>query len=169
MFGLIRSHTCALGISNILEGSNADDEGDYRPGMRAVSELGIHSPLKQVGLTKNEIRLLSKELGLNSWNKPSFACLATRLAYGENITSQKLRCIELAENKLRELGFRQYRVRLQSGSARIELPPEDIEMFLSPDIRSEVRAYFHSLGFRYVSLDLDGYRTGSMNEALGSE
>lgn len=154
------------GARFVIEGSNADDADDYRPGMRAIAELGVRSPLMEAGLTKNDIRALSRELGLPTWNKPSFACLATRIAYGERITPEKLTMIGNAEQRLADLGFRQYRVRVQNGAARIELLPEDIGKLLSPALQDEIRGYFHQLGFQYVSLDLDGYRTGSMNAVL---
>ncbi|MBQ6430566.1 MAG: ATP-dependent sacrificial sulfur transferase LarE [Oscillospiraceae bacterium] len=154
------------GARFVIEGSNADDKGDYRPGMRAIEELGVRSPLMEAGLTKHDVRTLSKEHGLHTWDKPSFACLATRIAYGECITPEKLMMIDNAEQRLADLGFRQYRVRMQNGAARIELLPEDVGKLLSPALRDEIRGYYHQLGFKYVSLDLDGYRTGSMNAVL---
>ena len=154
------------GITCVAEGTNADDTNDYRPGMRAIAELGVLSPLKEAGLTKNDIRALSKELGLKTWIKPSFACLATRIAYGETITADKLRMIGLAEQKLAALGFSQYRVRMHGNDARIEVPPEEIGRFADPALREEISGYCHDLGFTHVSLDLDGYRTGSMNAGL---
>ena len=166
IFSQIINSANAQGIKNVVEGSNIDDMSDYRPGMRAVRELGVHSPLKEAGLKKNDIRALSKELGLKTWNKPSFACLATRVAYGEKITPQKITMIERAEHKLADLGFSQYRVRVQNDTARIELLPEDFARFTNPEVLEIVRNDCHMLGFRYVSLDLDGYRTGSMNETL---
>jgi len=166
LFCHIKSVALEHGINKVIEGSNLDDAGDYRPGMRAIAELDVRSPLKEAGLTKSDIRTLSKEIGLKTWDKPSFACLATRIAYGENITEEKISMICEAEEYIASLGFRQYRVRMQNGEARIELLPEDIERFLSAGVRESVRHYFHTLGFKYVSLDLDGYRTGSMNAAL---
>ena len=154
------------GIDSVAEGSNTDDMNDYRPGMRAIRELGVYSPLKEAGLTKDDIRALSKELGLKTWDKASFACLATRIAYGEKITPDKIMMIDLAEKRLSELGFRQYRVRLQADTARIELLQEDIIKISDPDMRREISSYYHHLGFKFVSLDLDGYRTGSMNAVL---
>ena len=166
LFYHIKCAALEHGIINVIEGSNLDDAGDYRPGMRAIAELGVRSPLKEAGLTKNDIRALSKEKGLKTWDKPSFACLATRIAYGERITPEKIAMIGKAEEYIAGLGFRQYRVRLQSGEARVELLPEDIERFLSEEVRDGVRDRLHALGFKYVSLDLDGYRTGSMNAVL---
>lgn len=166
LFRRIMEAAAEHGVRSVIEGSNADDVGDYRPGMRAIAELGVRSPLMEAGLTKRDVRALSKEHGLKTWDKPSFACLATRISYGESITPEKLRMIEKAEQRLADLGFRQYRVRMHNGAARIELLPEDIERLLSAALRGEISGYLHQLGFRYVSLDLDGYRTGSMNAAL---
>ena len=155
-----------MGINVVAEGTNVDDDSDYRPGMRAIKELGVRSPLKEAGLTKNEIRQLSHMLSLPTWNMPSAACLASRLAYGEKITGEKLNMVYEAEKYIRSLGFGQFRVRLQSGIARIELSPDDIDRFMDKDIRNAVSEKLHNIGFKYVSLDLDGYRTGSMNEVL---
>ena len=166
LFSRIIDEARRNGARYVVEGSNVDDEGDFRPGMRAIAELGVRSPLREAGLTKAEIRALSKELGLGTWDKPSFACLATRIAYGETITPEKLAMIEKAEKKLADLGFVQYRVRVRGSEARVELLPEDIDRALSPELRKDVSEYLHALGFRHVSLDLDGYRTGSMNETL---
>lgn len=153
-------------INVVAEGTNVDDDSDYRPGMRAIKELGVRSPLKEAGLTKNEIRQLSHMLSLPTWNMPSAACLASRLAYGEKITGEKLNMVYEAEKYIRSLGFGQFRVRLQSVIARIELSPDDIDRFMDKDIRNAVSEKLHNIGFKYVSLDLDGYRTGSMNEVL---
>ena len=166
IFGQIISSAGKLGFNKVAEGSNTDDAGDYRPGMRALRELGVLSPMKETGLSKSEIRTLSKELGLSTWNKPSFACLATRIAYGEEITEKKLRMTELAERALSDRGFSQYRVRIHGDSARIELPRDEIRRFADDNLRDEISGYFHALGFRFVSLDLDGYRTGSMNAGI---
>lgn len=155
-----------LGIENVLEGSNADDTGDYRPGMRAVRELGVLSPLLEAGLKKEEIRLLSKEKGLDTWNKPSFACLATRFLYGENITSKKLAMVEKAENKLYELGFSQFRVRVHGDIARIEIPVPEFTKMIGSDILNEVNSYFKELGFLYVAMDLGGFVSGNMNKTI---
>lgn len=157
------------GISVIAEGTNVDDDGDYRPGIRAIKELGVRSPLKEAGLTKAEIRELSCMLGLKTWNKPSCACLASRFAYGEVINKDKLDMIYSAECYIRSLGFEQFRVRLQDGIARIELRPADIQKFIENGIKDKVSEKLHTLGFKYVSLDLDGYRLGSMNEVLNRQ
>ena len=139
---------------------------DYRPGMQAIAELGIRSPLRQVGLWKSEIRELSRAMGLPTWDKPSFACLASRFAYGESITAEKLGMVEQAEELLRTLGFRQFRVRIHGTMARIEILPEDFRRFMEHALREKVAAHCKALGFSYVTLDLQGYRTGSMNEVL---
>ena len=152
------------GCAYVAEGSNLDDTGDYRPGMKAIAELGIVSPLRQAGLTKQEIRGISRKLGLPTWEKPSFACLATRIPYGEEITPGKLGMIEKAEQLLSENGFTQRRVRIQGTSARIELLPSEFGLLLS--MREKVAEKFKEYGFSYVSLDLQGYRMGSMNDII---
>lgn len=151
-------------INAVVEGSNADDINDYRPGMRAVAELEILSPLKKVGLTKNEIRALSKQLGLKTWNKQSFACLSSRFVYGEKITVQKLDMIDKSEQLLLDLGFKQVRVRIHNDVARIEVLPNEIERVMQ--FKDTIYSRFKEYGFRYVTLDLGGYRTGSMNDSL---
>ena len=151
------------GIESVAEGSNLDDLGDYRPGLRAISELGILSPLREAELTKVEIRLLSRQCGLSTWNKPSFACLASRFVYGESLTENKLHMVEEAEKLLRSLGFVQFRVRIHGTMARIEVLPEQFKRMLGKEILQNVTDRLHALGFTYVSMDLDGYRTGSMN------
>lgn len=153
-------------IEYVVEGSNMDDMGDYRPGMVAIKELDVKSPLKEAGLYKSEIRQLSKELNLNTWSKQSFACLATRFVYGEEITSEKLSMVDKAEQLLMDLGFKQLRVRIHGTMARIEVVPDEIERIVQPDIRNKIYTSFKEFGFSYVSLDLEGYRTGSMNEQL---
>lgn len=162
----IRALAAERGLAEVLEGSNLDDDGDYRPGHRAVLELGVKSPLRDAGLGKREIRILSRELGLATWDKPSFACLASRFVYGETITKEALQSVEQAENLLLELGFRQFRVRVHGDLARIELLPEELPRLMEDGCRTRVHAALRELGFRYVSADLQGYRTGSMNEAL---
>ncbi|MCM1259073.1 MAG: ATP-dependent sacrificial sulfur transferase LarE [Roseburia sp.] len=151
------------GIFHVAEGSNMDDLGDYRPGLLAVEELGILSPLREAGLYKEEIRFLSKDMGLPTWNKPSYACLASRFVYGEEITLEKLERVEQAEDFLMEQGFWQMRVRVHGNLARIEVLPENLGQFLEEEFRRKVCEKFRELGFSYVSLDLQGYRTGSMN------
>lgn len=162
MIQIAEEHACPY----VVEGSNTDDEGDYRPGMRAVSELGIVSPLREAGLCKEDIRFLSKEMGLTVWDKPSFACLASRFAYGERITREKLDMVERAEQLLLEKGLRQMRVRIHGTMARIEALPEEFGKLLEPAVREEIVTKFRKYGFSYISMDLEGYRTGSMNEGL---
>ena len=154
------------GIAVILEGSNLDDNGDYRPGLQAVAELGIKSPLRAIGFTKDDIRVLSGNLGLPTWNKQSFACLSSRFVYGETISREKLGMVDKAEQLLLDLGFRQVRVRIHGTMARIEIMPEEFEKLISGEIRSQITETFRNLGFTYVTMDLTGYRTGSMNEVI---
>ena len=157
------------GIQHVADGSNLDDDGDYRPGMRALAELGIQSPLKECGFTKADVRALSRELGLPTWNMPSAACLASRFAYGETITENKLLRVEQAEQYLHDLGFGQLRVRIhgeQGTLARIEVPCEDLAQLASSEVRAQVTSRLRELGFAYVCLDLDGFRSGAMNETL---
>ena len=154
----------AHGAEYVAEGSNMDDNGDYRPGLQAVAELGVKSPLREAELYKAEIRELSKEMGLPTWDKPSFACLASRFVYGETISEEKLAMVDKAEQRLLDLGFRQVRVRIHDRLARIEVLPEDFPRLL--EHAAELDAYLRELGFLYVAMDLGGYRTGSMNRAL---
>ncbi len=154
------------GIATVAEGSNTDDEGDYRPGLLAVRELGVRSPLREAGLNKAEIRALSQAFGLPTWQKPSFACLASRFPYGETISAEKLSMVGQAEQFLLDLGFHQVRVRIHGTVARIELLPEEMEQMLSAAMREKVCRTLKTFGFHYVALDLQGYRTGSMNEVL---
>ncbi len=155
------------GFDKIAEGSNLDDLGDYRPGKKAIVELGILSPLLDAELSKSEIRSLSREFGLPTHAKPAFACLASRVPYGETITEEKLSMVEKAEQYLLGLGFTQFRVRVHGKAARIEVLPEEIGRFLQKETREEISSCLHSLGFLYVSLDLDGYRTGNLNRMIG--
>ena len=155
----------------LCEGSNMDDLGDYRPGLRALRELAVRSPLQEAGLTKAEIRLLSRQLGLPTWSKPASACLASRFAYGERITAAKMAAVDRAEQLLFELGFSQFRVRAHGEEgkallARIEVLPEELTKALQPEYRGTIISRFKSFGFAYITLDLMGYRMGSMNEVL---
>jgi uncharacterized protein len=154
------------GIEVIVEGSNLDDNGDYRPGLMAVAELGIKSPLREIGFTKDDIRALSEHLNLPTWDKPSFACLASRFVYGETITEEKLKMVDKAEQLLLDIGFRQVRVRIHGTMARIEILPEEFDKLISDEIRNQIIAAFKSYGFTYISMDLICYRTGSMNEVI---
>jgi len=154
------------GIPHVAEGSNADDSNDYRPGLRAITELGILSPLRDAGLTKSEIRQLSSELGLPTWNKQSFACLASRIPYGEEITKERLAMIDAAEQYLLDAGFRQVRVRFHGNLARIETNEEGQQFLADKALREAIHCRFKEIGFVYVAIDLLGYRTGSMNETL---
>lgn len=154
------------GISTVIDGTNADDEGDYRPGLKALQELQIISPLKQCGFTKSEIRSLSKDMKLNTWNKPSLACLASRIPYYEEITEEKLQMVDQAESYLRELGFVQLRVRCHGKLARIELMPQDIQTVFENKLSNTIYDKMKQIGFEYIAMDLIGYRTGSLNEVL---
>lgn len=152
------------GFKYVADGANTDDEKDYRPGMKATHELGIVSPLRDAQLSKAEIRELSREFGLFTWNKPSYACLATRIPYGEPITAAKLNKIERAEQALLDLGFAEMRVRCHDTVARIEVPPADFERVLAA--AAAISEAVKAAGFSYVALDLEGLRSGSMNETI---
>lgn len=166
-FGSLKQWADDQQIAWVLEGSNADDKSDYRPGMRAIDELtGVRSPLLEAGLTKEEIRVLSKEWGVPTWNKPSAACLSSRVAYGLPITAQRLKQIELAEAVVKQFCTGQVRVRHHDNLARIEVAPEDIPVLAAPDKAVVISGELRKLGFMYVTLDLSGYRTGSMNAVL---
>ena len=154
------------GVKYVVDGSNLDDLGDYRPGMLALKELGISSPLRDAEMTKEDIRRLSREMGLPTWNKQPFACLASRFPYGQEITLEKLQIIDKAEQFLLDLGFRQVRVRHHGEIARIEVAREERSRFFDTGLMDQVHAKLTEAGFRYVTLDLKGYRTGSMNEGL---
>ena len=156
----------AQGIVHVIEGSNMDDLGDYRPGLQAVAELGIKSPLREVKLYKKEIRMLSKMYGLPVWDKPSYACLASRFAYGEKITTERLSMVEKAEQFLIESGFEQMRVRIHGTLARIEIPTVDFDCIMQTEVRARIISKLKEYGFDYITFDLQGYRTGSMNEVL---
>lgn len=154
------------GIEYMAEGSNMDDIGDYRPGLRAAAELSVKSPLREAELTKSEIRLISKAMGLPTWSKPAYACLASRFVYGEEITEEKLHMIDTAEQFLIEHGFFEERVRMHGNLARIEVPPADIPKLAAEEIREKIYDKFRGIGFLFVTLDLKGYRLGSMNATL---
>ena len=154
------------GTRYVLHGENVDDAGDFRPGTRAAEEMGARAPLREVGLTKSEIRELSRGMGLTTWDRPSMACLASRFPYGMRITSDSLNAVEGAEDLLRGLGFRQVRVRHHEDIARIEVPEEEMGRLFDPDVRRQIVERLSELGYPYVTLDLKGYRMGSMNEVL---
>lgn len=163
LFSQMRALAQAEGFSELVEGSNMDDSGDYRPGLLAIKELGVKSPLREACLTKADIRVLSRQMGLPTWDKPSYACLASRFVYGEEITGKKLSMVEHAEQLLYELGFRGSRVRIHGLMARIELQPSAFERIIVPEVRERIAETLKREGFTYVSLDLEGYKTGSMN------
>ena len=162
----IRSIAEKRGIKYILDGSNLDDTGDYRPGLEAVRELEVISPLKEERLTKNEIRVLSREMNLDTWDKPPFACLSSRFPYGQQITVKKLQMVDSAEQYLLDRGFKQVRVRHHGDIARIEVNAHERCKFFDENTMDEVNKKFKLIGFKYTALDLKGYRTGSMNEAI---
>ena len=166
LFKKIQKIAESEGIAVIVEGSNLDDNGDYRPGLQAVAELGVQSPLRYAGLTKDDIRTLSKYLGLSTCNKQSFACLSSRFVYGETISEEKLGMVDRAEQMLLDLGFHQVRVRIHGMMARIEVMPEEFEKLIQENVRGLITESFRNYGFTYVTMDLMGYRTGSMNEGL---
>lgn len=166
LFGISLENARELGFSNVADGSTADDLKDYRPGKTAAAELGVRSPLQEAGLTKEEIRLLSKEAGLPTWDKPSLACLSSRFPYGTEITEERLDKVGKAEELLKGLGLRQLRVRYHGEIARIEVPRKDFSLILDEPVRTRLIEGLKRLGFTYITLDLEGYRTGSMNEAM---
>ena len=163
LFGEFVSIIKKHGFDALLDGSNVDDLADYRPGHKALAELKVHSPLLESGLTKSEIRQLSRTAGLPTWNKQPFACLATRFPYGTEITAERLQQVGSCEEFLYELGLANYRVRYHGNVARLEVAPEELKNFLDPELRQKVSAHFHAAGFEFVTLDMDGYRAGSMN------
>lgn len=166
LFGNLTNISEELGIPTVCDGSIADDEDDYRPGKKAIKELGILSPLAEVELTKEEIRILSKEMNLPTWDKPSMACLASRFPYGNKIEKEKLKMVEKAEKYLRELGFDQVRVRIHDDMARIEVLPSNFDKLMEEGKAKSINDELIGMGFSYVSLDLKGYRTGSLNENI---
>jgi uncharacterized protein len=153
-------------IKFIADGSNLDDVSDYRPGRKAAEESGVRSPLKEAGFTKDEIRILSREMGLRTWDKPSFACLASRFPYGSEISSEKLGMIDRAEEFLLSIGFKQVRVRHHGDMARIEVSKDEIKKIFNNGTSEKISKKFKGIGFKYVTVDLEGYRTGSMNLTL---
>ncbi|MBM4332154.1 MAG: ATP-dependent sacrificial sulfur transferase LarE [Deltaproteobacteria bacterium] len=166
LFGLCREKAAALGLKQVVDGSNLDDTGDYRPGMEAAREFGVRSPLMEAGLTKADVRELSRALSLPTWDKPSLACLSSRFPYGTEITPQRLEQVKKGEERLRSLGFRQLRVRYHGDLARVEVEAKEIDQFLDSNLREKAIRLLKEAGFTYVTLDLQGYRTGAMNEVL---
>ncbi len=169
VFSEIKRVADEYGIEYVAEGSNMDDLGDYRPGLRAVEELSVKSPLREVGLYKEDIRNISKAMGLPTWSKPAYACLASRFVYGEEITEEKLHMIDQAEQFLIEHGFYQERVRIHGNIARIEVPAKDIPRLAEDEMREIVYKKFKDIGFLFVTLDMHGYKLGSMNATIKSE
>jgi len=164
LFSVCLREARALGLAWVADGSNADDLGDFRPGREAAAELGVRSPLVEAGLSKQDVRDAARSLGLETWNKPALACLASRIPYGTAITRDLLRRIDACEAFLGRLGLRVVRVRCHGDTARIEVGPDEIGALLDPETRTAVVRFFVGAGFRRVTLDLQGYRTGSMNE-----
>lgn len=154
------------GLKAVINGINAEDYGDWRPGIQAAAEHEVVAPCAQAGMTKNDIRVLSERMGLPTYDKPASPCLSSRVAYGEEITPEKLKQIELAEEFLRELGFRECRVRHHDNLARIEVPAHQIERIASEETRAQLDAQFREIGYNYVTVDLRGFRSGSMNEVI---
>jgi pyridinium-3,5-biscarboxylic acid mononucleotide sulfurtransferase len=166
LFSKIRKVADDNNIKEVLDGANVDDVSDFRPGMKAARELQVISPLKDAGFTKNDIREMSKILGVPTWNKPAFACLSSRFPYGNEITVEKLSMVERAEQFLMDIGFRQIRVRHHGDIARVEVNTEERDKFFNIEMMDKVGNELKKIGFKYVTLDLLGYRTGSMNEVL---
>lgn len=167
LFTKLREIATTYKFKNIVDGTNLDDEGDFRPGLMAARELGIHSPLKEIGLTKDDVRSISQSLGLDTWDKPSLACLSSRIPYGEDITTNKLDMISEAECFLQDMGIRHLRVRHHGTIARIEVMPEDMSFIINNELqRTNIINKFKGIGFNYIALDIEGLRSGSMNEVL---
>jgi uncharacterized protein len=166
LYAKLRRIADAEGISEVIEGSNTDDLKDYRPGRRAAQELSIRSPLVEAGLSKSEVRELARLRGLPMWDKPSLACLSSRIPYGTRVTPEILRTVQAAEDQLRALGFRQVRVRHHGETARIEVDRSEFGQLIADEVSGQISAALKRLGYIYVCLDLEGYRTGSLNERL---
>ena len=169
LFEELKKMALKEGLNFILDGQNYDDIGDYRPGAKAAEEAGVRSPLKESAMTKNDIRVLSKSLGLPNWDSPSFACLASRIPYGTEINNDIISKIDILENFLLNLGFIQVRVRHHEKIARIEVAEEEMSKFDSADTRMQIVSEFKKKGYLYITLDLEGYKTGSMNKVLDSK
>jgi pyridinium-3,5-biscarboxylic acid mononucleotide sulfurtransferase len=169
LFDKLRQIADAEGIRYILDGSNSDDLRDYRPGRKAAAEFSVRSPLAEAGLTKQEVRDLARHMNMPMWDKPSLACLSSRIPYGTPITRELLKNIQTAEDVIRSLGIRQVRVRHHGDTARIEVEQEDLVLLVAGDVRQQIVDAFRELGYTYICLDLEGYRTGSMNAVLAKE
>ena len=166
LFGKLAEIARERGLASIIYGVNADDTRDFRPGHRAAAQYGVRSPLLEAGLTKAEIRELARQAGLPVWDRPASACLSSRIPYGTPVTIQNLKKVEDGEDALRQLGFRQFRVRHNGELVRIEIAPEELPKALDPQMAQKFTEVFKKLGYKYVTLDLEGYRTGSLNEVL---
>ena len=166
LYGRLTALATERGLAVVVDGNNADDRGDYRPGRQAAREHGVKSPLDEANLTKDDIRALARAAGLESWNEPASACLSSRIPYGTEVSDEKLRQIEQAETVLRDLGFRVFRVRHHDSVARLEIARSEMTRALDPEVSARLVAALKELGYQYVSLDLQGYRLGSLNEAL---
>lgn len=166
LYGKLRVIAQSQNIPWILDGSTTDDVGDYRPGRAAAEERGVISPLVEAGLSKDEIRRLSREVGLPTWDKPASPCLSSRIAYGVSVTEERLTAVEQGEEILREMGFREFRVRHHDSLVRLEIARDELERVMSLEVFEELSKHFRGLGFKYVTLDLEGFRSGAMNEVL---
>ncbi|MEW6002943.1 MAG: ATP-dependent sacrificial sulfur transferase LarE [Nitrospirota bacterium] len=169
LFKKLRAIALSEGYKFVLDGSNIDDALDYRPGRRAAVKYNVRSPLMEAGFSKKEIRDFSRQLGLSTWDRPSSPCLSSRFPYGQRITEEALRRVEKAEDLLRSIGFREIRVRDHGSIARIEVGKEEINLLLSPEKRDIISERLKSLGYKFISLDLDGYKCGSMNRELEAD
>ncbi|WP_258358966.1 ATP-dependent sacrificial sulfur transferase LarE [Moorella sulfitireducens (nom. illeg.)] len=169
LYARLRELARENGLKTIVDGANADDSGDFRPGIQAAAEFGIRSPLQEVKLTKAEIRQLARYLDLPNWDKPSMACLSSRIPYGQAITPEKLGQVAAAEAFLRQLGLREIRVRHHGPIARLEVSPSAFTLLIDAKIREKLVNHLHKLGFTYITLDLEGFRSGSMNAVLSPE
>jgi pyridinium-3,5-biscarboxylic acid mononucleotide sulfurtransferase len=166
LYAQLSAIASARGFAVVVDGNNADDRGDYRPGRRAAREYGVRSPLDEANLAKDEIRLLSRQAGLPTWDVPASACLSSRIPYGSEVTEEKLRTIERAETVLRDLGFRVFRVRHHDAIARLELARDEMTRAVEPEIAATIVRELRAIGYQHVTIDLQGYRLGSLNEAL---
>jgi uncharacterized protein len=166
LFGRVRTAADQCGMAHVVDGANADDAADWRPGAQAAAELGVRSPLREAGLTKDDIRRLARHFGLPNWDKPAMACLSSRFPYGTPIDEEGVGRVAAAEAMLRELGFTTLRVRHHDTIARIEVPPAEVARVAAPGTRERIVRHLREIGYTYVTVDLAGYRSGSMNEVL---